>query len=687
MAGSQIVADERFINRELSWLDFNARVLALAEDTFSPLLERVKFLAIFASNLDEFFMVRVAGLKRQVAAGVITRSPDGLTPREQLQAIAESVGPLVERHAKLFSDDILPALSKADVHVMRWKDLDDQQRDELNALFHKQIFPVVTPLAVDPAHPFPYISNLSLNLAVLVRDPVSNAVRFARVKVPPLLPRFVALSTRTVFVPLEDVIAANLDQLFPGMHVVERNVFRVTRNADLEVDDDGAEDLLQALEEELRKRRFSPAVRLEVEEGTSEKVLELLMRELQVKTDDVHPLPGPLGLSGLWDLYSLERPDLKDPPFQPVTPPILRTNEDTPPDFFRVLREQDVLVQHPYESFNTSVQRFVEQAAADPHVLAIKQTLYRTSGEGTIVEALAHAAQSGKQVVVLVEIKARFDEQANIEWARTLERAGCHVVYGLVGLKTHCKLCLVVRQEEGHIRRYVHLGTGNYNAKTARLYEDFGLFTANDLMGADVSDLFNQLTGYSRQTNYRRLIVAPHGMRDRVISMLKQETDRSTPDAPGRIVMKMNAVVDVDIIEALYDASRAGVRIDLIVRGICALRPGIPGLSENIRVRSVLGRFLEHSRVIYMKGSEGGEFYIGSADMMQRNLDRRVEVLIRIDAPELKHRLRESLDLLLSPEVDAWELDESGAWSRLEHGDGEVLDVQSEMMHRVSEDA
>ena len=687
MGRSQVVTDERYINRELSWLDFNARVLALAEDTFSPLLERVRFLAIFANNLDEFYMVRVAGLKRQVAAGVITRSPDGLTPREQLEAISETVGPLVQRHARLFTDDILSALSKADVHVVRWKDLDDDQRDELNDLFHKQIFPVVTPLAVDPAHPFPYISNLSLNLAILVQDPVSSAVSFARVKVPPLLPRFVALSTGTVFVPLEDVIAANLDQLFPGMHVVESNVFRVTRNADLEVDDDGAEDLLQALEEELRKRRFSPAVRLEIEEGTSEKVLELLMRELEVKQDDVQALPGPLGLSGLFDLYSLERPDLKDPPFQAVTPQMLQTKEDVPPDLFEVLQEQDILVQHPYESFNTSVQRFIEQAAADPAVLAIKQTLYRTSGEGTIVEALAQAAQAGKQVVVLVEIKARFDEQANIEWARTLERAGCHVVYGLVGLKTHCKLCLVVRQEEGHIRRYVHIGTGNYNVKTARLYEDFGLFTANDLMGADVSDLFNQLTGYSRQTNYRRLIVAPHGMRDRVISMIKQEADLSTPESPGRIVMKMNAVVDVDVIETLYEASQAGVKIDLIVRGICSLRPGIPGLSENIRVRSILGRFLEHSRVLYVQGREAGEYYIGSADMMQRNLDRRVEVLIRIDSSGPKRRLHEILDLLLSPEIDAWELDGSGRWSRVDHGNGEVLDVQSELMQRIARDA
>ena len=684
---SLVGLEDRYINRELSWLDFNARVLTLAEDSLTPLLERVKFLAIFANNLDEFFMVRVAGLKRQVAARVINRSPDGLTPSEQLTAISERLGPMIQHHASLFLDDVLPSLGKADVHILRWKELDDTQREELNALFHKQIFPVVTPLAVDPAHPFPYISNLSVNLAVLVQDPISQAVRFARVKVPPLLSRFVGLSSGNVFVPLEDVIAANLDQLFPGMHVVERSIFRVTRNADLEVDDDGAEDLLQALEEELRKRRFSPAVRLEVEEGTSERVLQLLRKELQVSEEGVHVLPGPLGLSGLWDLYSMERPELKDPPFHPVTPPLLQAQDEAPPDLFEVLQDQDILVQHPYESFSTSVQRFVEQAANDPKVLAIKQTLYRTSGEGSIIDALAQAAQAGKQVVVLVEIKARFDEQANIDWARTLERAGCHVVYGLVGLKTHCKLCLVVRQEDGHLRRYVHIGTGNYNSRTARLYEDFGLFTANDLMGADVSDLFNQLTGYSRQTDYRRLIVAPHGMRDRVIAMIEREASLATPERPGRIVMKMNALVDVDVIEALYKASSAGVRVDLIVRGICSLRPGVPGLSDNIRVRSILGRFLEHSRVLFFRGEQTGEFYIGSADMMQRNLDRRVEVLIRIDAPELKSRLQSIFSLLLSDDIDAWELAGDGLWTRLEHGERPLIDVQSELMERIAEDA
>jgi polyphosphate kinase len=689
VTGSEPLApvEDRYFNRELSWLDFNARVLTLVEDPLTPLLERMKFLAIFANNLDEFFMVRVAGLKRQVAARVINRSPDGLTPSEQLEEIAERLGPIIQRHAELFTQDVLPALGKADVHILRWKELDEAQQDELNSLFQKQIFPVVTPLAVDPAHPFPYISNLSLNLAVLVQDPASRAVRFARVKVPPLLSRFVGLTSGNVFVPLEDVIAANSDRLFPGMHVVEQSVFRVTRNADLEVDDDGAEDLLQALEEELRKRRYSPAVRLEIEEGTSERVLELLQRELQVTRESMHVLPGPIGLSGLWDLYSLERPELKDPPFHPVTPKLLQSTDDTPPDLFEVLQEQDILVQHPYESFATSVQRFVEQAAHDPNVLAIKQTLYRTSGEGSIVDALADAAQAGKQVVVLVEIKARFDEQANIEWARTLERAGCHVVYGLVGLKTHCKLCLVVRQEGANLRRYVHIGTGNYNSRTARLYEDFGLFTANDLMGADVSDLFNQLTGYSRQTDYRRLIVAPHGMRDRVISMIDREATLSTEDKPGRIIMKMNALVDVDVIEALYRASTAGVRIDLLVRGICSLRPGIPGLSENIRVRSILGRFLEHSRVLFFRGEHTGEFYIGSADMMPRNLDRRVEVLIRIDEPELKARLQSILSLLLSKDVDAWELSGDGNWARLEHGDRPLVDVQTEIMQRIAEDA
>ncbi|MGH2736041.1 MAG: polyphosphate kinase 1, partial [Actinomycetota bacterium] len=512
-------------------------------------------------------------------------------------AIAQKVRPLVYRQARLFLDEVLPALGEAGVEVVRWKDLEERQRKELDDVFRDQIFPVLTPLAVDPGHPFPYISNLSLNLAVLVRDPLHDRTHFARVKVPPLLPRFWALEEDGVFVPIEDVIAANLDQLFAGMEVVEQHAFRVTRNADLEVNDDGAEDLLLALEEELRKRRFSPAVRLEVEDSMPRRVLELLTKELEVTEDDVHALPGPLDLSGLWDLYGIDRPDLKDHPYQPATPPDLVYGEELTGDLFQVLRTKDVLVHHPYESFASSVEQLVEQAARDPDVLAIKQTLYRTSGDSPIVNALIDAAEAGKQVVVLVEIKARFDERANIQWARTLEQAGCHVVYGLVGLKTHAKLCLVVRQEGSGLRRYVHVGTGNYNPKTARLYEDIGLLTSDWELGSEVSDLFNYLTGYSRRTHYKWLIVAPHGMREQVISLIEREVKVSSPERPGYIVFKVNSLVDEAIIESLYAASQAGVGIDILVRGICSLRPGITGLSENIRVRSILGRFLEHSRL------------------------------------------------------------------------------------------
>lgn len=674
---------DRFINRELSWLDFNVRVLALAEDPQVPLLERAKFLAIFASNLDEFYMVRVAGLMRQVEAGVSRPSPDGLSPKEQLKRISDKVLPLVERHMQTFLEDVLPALNDKDIHVKRWGDLDDVQRKELDELFRDRIFPVVTPLAVDPSHPFPYISNLSLSLAVLVSEPGSTDTRFARVKVPASLPRFVELSAEALFVPLEDVIAANLGKLFPGMDVLEHHAFRVTRNADLDLDDDGAEDLVQALEEELRKSlRFSPAVRLECENGMPDRILELLMRELEISRDDVHTLPGPLDLSGLWDLYKLDRPDLKDDPFKPTIPPALSTPDDSPADVLTVMQRGDLLLHHPYQSFATSVQRFVEQAAHDPDVLAIKQTLYRTEGQSAIVDALAEAAQAGKEVVVLVEVKARFDEQANIQWARMLERAGCHVVYGVVGLKTHCKLCLVVRQESNGLRRYVHLGTGNYNAGTARLYEDIGLLTANDSMGADVSDLFNYLTGYSRQTRFRRLVVAPHGLRGRIRDLIQHEIERASTGSTGRIVIKCNSVVDPQMIDDLCAASQAGVAIDLIVRGICALRPGVAGMSDNIRVRSILGRFLEHSRIFYFGDGGEGDYYIGSADLMERNLDRRVEALISIDAQPLKQTLGSLLELLLDPSIHRWDLYPDGTWVRAQGDD--LRDVQIELMARAA---
>ena len=677
---------DRFLNRELSVLDFNERILDLAEDGFSALLERARFLAIFASSIDEFYMVRVAGLKRQLAAGMVTRSPDGLTPRDQLQAIAEKVEPMVRRHADVFSEDVMPGLAKAGIQIMSYEELAGSQRRELDELFLQRIFPIVTPLAVDPGHPFPYISNLSLNLAVTVRDPREDREHFARVKVPPLLPRFISLPKDDVLVPIEDVIAAHANHLFPGMDVVEHYSFRVTRNGDVEVSDFDAEDLLRALEDELRRRRFMPAVRLEIEEGMPPHIVELLARELDVTAQEMHPLPRPLDLSALWDIYDLDRPDLKDEAFQPVTRPPLLETEDAPVDIFEILRRREILVHHPYDSYATSVQRFIEQAAEDPDVLAIKQTLYRTSGQSSIVDALVTAAESGKQVVVLVEIKARFDEKANINWARALERAGCHVVYGVLGLKTHSKLCLVVRQEGERLRRYAHVGTGNYNPKTARIYEDFGLLTADQELGADVSHLFNYLTGYSRRTSYGSLIVAPHGMRAHILKLIEGEIQAAESGNTARIIIKVNGLADEAIIDALYDASQAGVQIDLIIRGICMLRPGVSGLSDNIRVRSILGRFLEHSRILFFENGED-QVYIGSADLMHRNLDRRVEALVKVKSEETASRLRSVLDLALSDNATASTLGPDGWWTRLSPDNGIVVSHQAELMRRAAEDA
>jgi len=679
----QLGPSVRYLNRELSWLHFDSRVLALAEDARTPLLEKVKFMAIFASNLDEFFMVRVAALKRQQAAGLAQRSADGKTTQEQIDLISAAAHDLAERHARLSVEEIMPALREEGIRIARWSELLDAQRRELEVLFRERIFPILTPLAVDPGHPFPYISNLSLNLAVLVRDPAASGVLFARVKVPPLLPRLLPLSDGTAFVPLEDVIAANLGQLFSGMEIIENHAFRVTRDTELEVDDDRADDLLVALEEELTRRRFARAVRLEIEDGMPAHLLELLMRELQVGEADVYRLPGPLDLTAFTIINATDRPDLKDPPFMPATHPDLVSSDDSPADVFTVLRDHDVLVHHPYESFTTSVQRFIEQAATDPDVLAIKQTLYRTSGQSQIVDALIEAAEVGKQVVVLVEIKARFDEIPNINWARTLEKAGCHVVYGLVGLKTHAKLCMVVRREGDKLRRYVHIGTGNYNSATARIYEDVGLLTADESLGADIGDLFNYLTGYSRQTDYTSLVVAPHAMRDRVVSMIDREASLTAEDRPGRIVMKLNNLVDEAVIDALYRASQAGVQIDLLVRAICSLRPDVPGLSESITVRSILGRFLEHSRIYYFANGGNEEIYMGSADMMHRNLDRRVETLVRLEPPEIKGRLRAVLELGLADRANAWSLDAQGNWAPLEPlPDEPAMSLQWEMMRR-----
>jgi polyphosphate kinase len=675
----------RFLNRELSAIEFNARVLAMAEDRSIPLLERAKFLAIFASNMDEFFQVRVAGLKQQAEAGIRTRSPDGLAPRETLSAIAAKVVPLAEKHAQMFVEDVKPALDAAGVRVQRWREIEPAQRDELNAMFREKIFPVLTPLAVDSGRPFPYISNLSLNLAVLLRDPAASRMHFARIKVPPLLPRFVPFSEDRCFAPLEDVIAANLDQLFPGMEIMEEHTFRVTRNADLEIDD-RADDLLEALEEQLTKRRARPAVRLEVEQTIPEHVLELLMSELEVGTEDVYTLPAPLDLSGLWSLHAIDRPDLKDEPYLPVMHPDLSlADEET--SIFELIADREILVHHPYESFTTSVQRFIEEAASDPDVLAIKQTLYRTAGS-PIVNALIEAAERGKQVVVLIEIKARFDESANIAWARTLENAGCHVVYGLAGLKTHAKLCLVVRDEGDHLRQYVHVGTGNYNPITARIYEDLGLLAADPELAAEVAHLFNYITGFSRDKEYRCMMVAPHGMRDRMVSLIEREAAASTPDRPGRIIMKMNNLSDDQIVNALYDASQQGVQVELIVRSVCTLRPGVKSLSRNITVRSILGRFLEHSRVYYFENGGNPDIYLGSPDMMPRNLDTRVESLAIVKSADLRNQLKLLLDLALSDNTSAWLLDRHGRWSKVSPAEGEPrLNFQEQLMRAPVLDA
>ncbi len=669
---------DRFSDRELSWLAFNQRVLELAEDPTVPLLERAKFLAIFASNLDEFYMVRVAGLKRRIATGIAVKAASGLLPREVHEAILRGSRELMVRQAAVFTDEVLPALAKEGIELLRWDELTPVERDDIHRLFHERIFPVLTPLAVDPAHPFPYISGLSLNLAVVVRNPVTDSEHFARVKVPPILPRFLAVGEQR-FVPLEDVIASNLDQLFPGMEVVQHHTFRVTRNEDVEVEEDDAENLLQAMERELMRRRFGPPVRLEVEETVDPHVLDLLVRELAISDSEVFALPGPLDLTGLWGLMGLDRPELKDAPFLPRTNRELAEVESaTSPDILAAVRDHDVLLHHPYDSFSTSVQAFLEQAAVDPNVLAIKQTLYRTSADSPIDAALIDAAEAGKQVLVLVEIKARFDEGANIKRARKLEEAGCHVVYGLVGLKTHCKLSLVVRQEGDGIRRYAHIGTGNYHPKTARLYEDLGLLTADQQVGEDVANLFNVLSGYSMNTTYARLLVAPHSIRKGLVERIEREIENHRLGRPSGVRFKVNSIVDEATIDALYRAAQAGVPVDVWVRGICAIRAGVPGLSETLRVRSILGRFLEHSRIYWFAAGGNPEVWIGSADLMHRNLDRRVEALVRLASPQHVEELTALLDLGLAESTAAWELLPDGRWERRTHGPGDVplLDIQ-----------
>ncbi len=658
------VEDPRYLNRELSWLQFNERVLAIAEDRGLPILERLKFVAIFTSNLDEFFQVRVAGLLEQADAGVTGLNADGLTPASQLAAIDQMVRELTVRQVELFRDELLPKMRVAGIVIVELAELSASERSHLEGVFEDLVFPVLTPLAVDPAHPFPYISNLSLNLAVRLRDE-EGEVRFARVKIPPVLPRFIALPSRPGehrFVTLESVIGARLDRLFPGVDVLDHHLFRVTRNADFEIEEAEADDLLLAIESELSRRRFGRAVRLEVEPRMPEPTRALLVRELGIDESEVQVLTGPLGLNALMELTSLDLPALRLPAHTSLTSPELAIGPGEAVDLFAVLRERDVLVHHPYDAFATSVQTFIEQAAEDTDVLAIKITLYRTSGpESPIIRALLDAAQAGKQVVVLVELKARFDEEANIVWARALEEAGVHVAYGVVGLKTHTKIALVVRREGDAVRRYVHVGTGNYNDVTARVYEDLGLLTSDPEIGADLSDLFNVLTGYAHQPRYRRLVVAPEGFRHRITELI----DREAAADDGHIVIKTNAVVDPDIIDALYEASRRGTRIELFVRGICALRPGVPGLSENITVRSVVGRYLEHSR-IYRFGSEARDIerYIGSGDLMTRNLDRRVEALTLVRGPRLVERLDEILDVLRNDDLLTWELGPDTVWRR-----------------------
>ena len=688
--------DDRFLDREVSWLQFNERVLQLASDPTVPLLERARFLAIFASNLDEFFMVRVAGLKRRIAAGIATTSASGLEPREVLDEISGAAHELMGVHARVYQRHIRPALEDEGITLLRPNELTSADREYLDDLFRKTIYPVLTPLAVDPAHPFPYISGLSLNLAVLLINPKTEREHFARVKVPPLLPRLVQLPDvegadqlyDARFVSLEDVIAEHLQHLFPGMEVREHFTFRVTRNEDLEVEEDDAENILTALEKELTRRRFGPPVRLEVADDMDEHVLDLLVRELGVHTKEVYRLPEPLDLRGLNIVADLDRSELRWPAFGSMTHPDLAPVERAAaPDVFAAIRSGDVLLHHPYDSFSTSVQSFIEQAADDPQVLAIKQTLYRTSGDSPIIDALIEAAEAGKQVLAVVEIKARFDEENNIVWARKLERAGVHVVYGMVGLKTHAKLCLVVRSEGDSIRRYCHVGTGNYNPKTARLYEDLGLLTCNTEVGEDLSRLFNQLSGMAPRSKFKRLLVAPRSVRTGLLERIEAVADAARDGKATRIGIKVNSLVDEKIIDACYRASQAGVQVDIWVRGICSLRPGIEGLSDNIRVRSVLGRFLEHSRVFLFEiEGEDPTCYIGSADMMHRNLDRRVEALVRITDPRHVKTLTALMDEGVSDDTSSWHLQSDGEWERhFLSADGEPLsDLQAHLIAQYS---
>ncbi len=658
-----------YINRELSWIEFNRRVLEESKDDRHPLLERVKFLAIFDSNLDEFFMIRVSGLKDQIAAGVTNTPPDGMSPVQQLEQIRARVLPLILEQRRYWHEEIVPALRAADIHILDYSQLQAGDCDVLHEYFKNEIFPVLTPLAVDPGRPFPHISNLSLNLAVTVRSPRGEK-RFARVKVPTSLPRLVPLEAGRRFVWLEDVIAGNLGTLFPGFDVIEAYAFRITRDTDMEIQEDEASDLLETIEQSLRQRHFGPAVRLEVDAGMPEHLIRPLVENLEVAAEDVYPLQRPLGMSSLMALMEINRPDLKDTPFVPAVPPQLRDLK-TAGDIFAAIRRQDILLHHPYDSFGP-VLDFIRAAAIDPDVLAIKQTLYRVGSNAPVVRALLDAQRNEKQVAVLVELKARFDEESNINWARALEAEGVHVVYGLVGLKTHAKVTLVVRKEGGGLRRYLHLSTGNYNAVTAGIYTDIGLLTCDEELGADATDLFNTLTGYSTQTYYRSLLVAPVTMRDRLEALIEREIAHKLAGRPSRLLFKMNALVDERLIRSLYQASQVGVEIDLLVRGICCLRPGVPGVSESIRVTSVVGRFLEHSRIYYFENGGNAEIYLGSADLMPRNLDRRVETLFPIKDARIRSYIRNSVvEVELHNNQRARELTSDGTYVRRQPGEDE----------------
>ncbi len=683
-AGEEPLPNDRFFDRELSWLKFNKRVLELAQDEALPVIERASFAAIFANNLDEFFMVRVAGLKRRIDTGIAVTAASGLSPRQQLRAISEQAHRLQDEHAHYIIDHILPDLAKEQIVLLSWDKLTAAEQERLSRYYRQQVFPVLTPLAVDPAHPFPYISGGSLNLAVLVENPASGKSHFARVKVPGNLNRLVPVddltedestNVRYGFITMENLIIAHLESLFPGMIIKEARSFRVTRNEDIDVEEDDAENLLNAMEKELLRRRFGPPIRLEISDETSPFLSQLLADQLRVSADEVYRLPAPLDATVLFELGGIDRPDLKYRPFIPTTNrQIAEVESSRAQDIFAAIRERDILLHHPYDSFSTSVQAFLAQAAADPKVLAIKQTLYRTSSNSPIIDALIDAAHAGKQVLALVEIKARFDEDANIAWARKLERAGVHVVYGIVGLKTHCKLSLVVRQEADGLRRYCHVGTGNYNPKTARIYTDLGLLTCDPVVGQDMTRLFNQLSGYAPKSSFHRLLVAPRTVRSGLIQRIRREEDAARAGKEAWIKIKVNSIVDEKTIDALYRASQAGVKIDIVERGICALKPGVPGLSENIRVRSILGRFLEHSRIYAFANSDGPqigegpaagpEVWIGSADLMHRNLDRRVEALVRIVAPEQIDELIKYVDLQMADSTASWHMQADGTYVR-----------------------